>query len=297
MVQTLPRGEGRRVLVDQRVVAFSGLGARAEIAEAADLRVLPALEHRPRIAELARADDDRLEVVDLVGERDGLRLPRLVREVLEVGALPLLPRERLVLLAHVAHEIGDVAPNFSVERVVRDPAVLDHVVKRARGDDGLREPMTREDRGHARDVTHVRDGHARVLPRLVLVPDRCPVERALQERGPSHAFRNTSDVADARLAAARRARSRHRGRGGCGASRARARRRPRCSRSSAGWRAAARSSRRARLRPRPSRGCGPSRARPRTRKKTAHQKGRREKRCVRSGHGGEGQGTRTDVHS
>jgi hypothetical protein len=51
---------------------------RRERVEALELGGSASLEHRPGVAEGLARDDDRLEVVDLVGERDRLRIPGFV---------------------------------------------------------------------------------------------------------------------------------------------------------------------------------------------------------------------------
>src|SRR5580700_1329743 len=73
--------------------------------ETLHLHGLTTLEHAPGVAVVARADDDRDEVVDLVGDPDGLRVPRRALEAREVARLPLLPGKRLVLLADRLHEL------------------------------------------------------------------------------------------------------------------------------------------------------------------------------------------------
>ena len=170
--RTPSRADGR---VSRRARAF-------EIAEPTELDVLAPLEHLPRVAERGRADDDRLEVVDLVREGDRLRLPRLLREVLEVGALALLPRERLVLSLTWRTSVATSAPNFSVRTSKVTPQSSSTSWERAGRDHLLCEAVTREDRGDAGDVAHVGDLDVRVLANLVFVPDGSPVEGGLEER-------------------------------------------------------------------------------------------------------------------
>ena len=151
--------------------------------EASELSVLAAFEHRPRIAEVIRADEDRLEVVYLVGERNRLCVPRLLAEMLGVETLALFPGKRLVGLAAHLDEARDARTEEPVELGLRDAAILDDVVKRTGGLHHLVEAVTSEDRDDACDVAHVRHRDAGVFPDLIFVPDARTIERALQKEG------------------------------------------------------------------------------------------------------------------
>ena len=103
-------------------------------------------------------------------------------EAREVLRLALLPRERLVLLADRADEVGDARPEEARELAVGHAAVLDDVVERPGGDHLVVEPVAGEDGRDARHVADVGDVDAGVLALLIAVPHRGVVERALEER-------------------------------------------------------------------------------------------------------------------
>ena len=125
---------------------------------------------------------DRSKVVDLVGHRNGLSVPRVANEPLKGKPLTLRPRKTLITFADTFHQCCHARSKLSAELFVRHWGVFERIVEDAGNHDFVVEAVPCKQNPNSSQMADIGHLDAWILAKLVPMPDRRMVKGPLQGR-------------------------------------------------------------------------------------------------------------------